>query len=46
MEDFDIIKVLESKTASRTDKSLLSIFKKIGYQKKISKRTLEKEHGL
>jgi hypothetical protein len=46
MEQFDIIKVLESNTKSRTDKSLLNIFKKIGYQTTISKRILEKKHGL
>ena len=46
MEHFDIIKVLESNTTSKTDKSLLSIFNKNGYEKTIPKRTLEKKHGL
>lgn len=45
-DDFDIIKFLESNTTSKTDKSLLNIFKKIGYQITIPKRTLEKKHGL
>jgi hypothetical protein len=46
MAQFDILQVLKLNTRSKTDKSLLDIFKKIGYQTNISKRELEKKHGL